>query len=78
MAKILPARGLYYNPQKITDLSLVSTPPYDVISPEEERRYRERNPYNVIRLILPTGKGGEIDIKRPHTTCGNGRRKVYS
>jgi uncharacterized protein (DUF1015 family) len=57
LAKILPAQGLYYNPQKIADLSLVSTPPYDVISPEEERRYRERHPYNVIRLILPKGEG---------------------
>jgi uncharacterized protein (DUF1015 family) len=58
LAKILPAQGLYYNPQKIADLSQVSTPPYDVIPPEEERRYRERHPYNVIRLILPTGEEG--------------------
>jgi uncharacterized protein (DUF1015 family) len=57
LAKIAPARGLYYNPQKVADLSLVATPPYDVITPEEERRYRERHPYNVIRLILPTGEG---------------------
>jgi len=58
LAKIAPARGLYYNPQKIADLSQVATPPYDVIAPEEEERYRGRHPYNIIRLILPCGEGG--------------------
>jgi uncharacterized protein (DUF1015 family) len=58
LAKIAPLRGLYYNPQRMTDLSLVATPPYDVIAPEEEGRYRERHPYNIIRLILPVGEGG--------------------
>lgn len=58
MAKIAPARGLYYNPQKVADLSLVATPPYDVIGPEEVQRYRDRHPYNIIRLILPAGEGG--------------------
>lgn len=58
MVKIAPARGLYYNPQKVADLSLVATPPYDVIAPGEEWRYRDRYPYNIIQLILPTGEGG--------------------
>jgi uncharacterized protein (DUF1015 family) len=30
----------------------VSTPPYDVISPEEQRRYLAASPYNIIRLVL--------------------------
>jgi uncharacterized protein (DUF1015 family) len=58
LLKIAPARGLYYNPRKIADLSLVATPPYDVIAPQEEGRYRGRHPYNIIRLILPAGEGG--------------------
>jgi uncharacterized protein (DUF1015 family) len=58
LAKIAPARGLYYNPQKVADISLVATPPYDVIAPEEVERYRDRHPYNIIRLILPAGEGG--------------------
>jgi uncharacterized protein (DUF1015 family) len=58
LAKISPFRGLYYNSKKIDDLSLVATPPYDVISPDDERRYRERHPYNIIRIILPEGKDG--------------------
>src|SRR5208337_769696 len=58
MATIAPFCGVYYNPRKITDLSQVATPPYDVIAFDEEGRYRERNPYNIIRLILPKGEGG--------------------
>jgi len=58
LAKIAPARGLYYNPRKIADLSQVAAPPYDVIAPHEEKRYRGRHPYNIIHLILPIEKGG--------------------
>jgi uncharacterized protein (DUF1015 family) len=58
LVKIAPTRGLYYNPQKVADLSQVATPPYDVIMPEEAQRYRERHLYNIIRLILPAGEGG--------------------
>jgi uncharacterized protein (DUF1015 family) len=58
VATIAPFCGVYYNPRKIVDLSQVATPPYDVISLEEEGRYRKRNPFNVIRLILPKGEEG--------------------
>jgi len=52
VATVFPFRGLRYNPEKVGDLSLVVTPPYDVISPEAQERYYQRHPYNVIRLIL--------------------------
>ena len=32
-------------------------PPYDVISPEQRRIYRERSEHNIVRLILPDGNG---------------------
>ncbi len=53
MAELVPWRALYYNPEKIPDLAAVVTPPYDVISPEQQAIYYEKHPYNVIRLILP-------------------------
>jgi uncharacterized protein (DUF1015 family) len=58
LAIIAPFCGVYYNPQKIADLSQVATPPYDVISFEEEERYRGRHPYNIVRLILPRDERG--------------------
>ncbi len=59
MAEISPFRGIYYNPEKIEDLSDVLTPPYDVISPLEQEQFYNRHPQNVIRLIL--GKINETD-----------------
>lgn len=52
MAEISPFRGICYNPDKIEDLSDVLTPPYDVISPQEQEQFYNRHPKNVIRLIL--------------------------
>lgn len=57
MAVIVPLRGLRYNPELVPDLAAVVTPPYDVIGPEDQERYYDRSPYNIIRLeygkILP-------------------------
>lgn len=53
MAEISPLCALYYSKEKVKDISLVVTPPYDVISPEERLRFYIRHPLNVIRLILP-------------------------
>lgn len=52
MPEIRPFRGLYYNPELVGDLAAVVAPPYDVISPEEQKQYYARHPYNVIRLEL--------------------------
>jgi len=50
VADVQPFCGLHYNLGQIGDLSSVICPPYDVISAEEQRRYHDRSPYNVIRL----------------------------
>lgn len=61
MAELAPWRALYFNPARIRDLSLIVTPPYDVISPEQQREFYRRHPYNVIRLILPLPPAGDPD-----------------
>lgn len=52
MAHIFPFNGILYNREKIQDLSLVTTPPYDIISEEEQDKYYGTYEYNIIRLIL--------------------------
>lgn len=59
MAEVIPFRGVVYNTDIVTDLAAVSTPPYDVISPEEQAAFYAAHPENVIRLIL--GKTGDAD-----------------
>lgn len=53
MAHIEPFRGLRYDTEVVGPLASVVAPPYDVISPEQRRAYRARNPYNIVHLTLP-------------------------
>lgn len=52
MVRIAPFRGVFYNQKKTRDLSKVITPPYDVISKEEQERLYRKSPYNFVRLDL--------------------------
>jgi uncharacterized protein (DUF1015 family) len=67
MATVLPLKGILYNPEKITNSAQVTTPPYDVISPDEQAAYYDRHPYNVIRLILGRAKTTDSALDNPHT-----------
>ena len=59
MAEILPFRGLIYDLKKVGDLSLVTAPPYDVISEKAKPEYYAKHPYNVIRLELGDGSSDQ-------------------
>ena len=50
MAVIKPFKAIRYNTSLIGDPGAVITPPYDVISIEEQDRLHQKNPYNIIRL----------------------------
>jgi uncharacterized protein (DUF1015 family) len=52
MLEIRPFPAVIYNSDKIDNLTKVTTPPYDVISPEEQDFYYTLDPYNIIRIIL--------------------------
>jgi uncharacterized protein (DUF1015 family) len=43
------------------------TPPYDVISPEDQEFYYDRNPYNVIRLLLGKQFPNDTDDNNRYT-----------
>lgn len=65
MPKIKAFQGWRYNHDKIKNLSSVLAPPYDVISGEQQEALHQKNPYNVIRLIL--GR------QTPHDSAKNNR-----
>lgn len=52
MARIIPFKGLTYNPRKVRDLTEVVAPPYDVIWPEEQKKLYEKSAENIVRLTL--------------------------
>jgi uncharacterized protein (DUF1015 family) len=61
---IKPFRALRYERETIGDLALVTSPPYDVILPDEHRALLARHPRNVVRLDLPAEEAGDEPDER--------------
>lgn len=61
MADVNAFRGLRYDLAQVGSLSDVTAPPYDVISPDQQRELYELHPCNVIRLILNRDEPGDSD-----------------
>ncbi|MGA9405704.1 MAG: DUF1015 domain-containing protein, partial [Bacteroidota bacterium] len=51
MPIIKPFRGIRYN-QTSVNINTVVAPPYDVISPEQQNQLYDKDPHNIVRLIL--------------------------
>jgi uncharacterized protein (DUF1015 family) len=60
MVAAAPFRGLRFDPAVVGGHAQVTTPPYDVISPEGRAAYEAMSPYNVVRLIL--ARPGREDV----------------
>ncbi len=67
MAEINGFKGIRYNQDKINDFTKVVAPPYDVINSEQQESYYQKDPLNVIRLILSKGAGDEKYINASAT-----------
>lgn len=52
MVQIVPFKGILYNQDIAGEIKLLVTPPYDVISKEEQDRYHRLHPCNIIHLDL--------------------------
>ncbi len=60
MANVKPFKGLRYDTEKVGSLTNVTTPPYDIISPEEQENY-SKNEHSIIHLEL--GKTFDTDTE---------------
>ena len=67
MADVQPFRGLRYNRDIAGDLSTLITPPYDIISPQEQAAYHRNSPYNVIRLEFGAEQPGDAASGNKYT-----------
>ena len=65
MADVRPLPGICYADEG--RLAALVTPPYDVISPEAQARYYERDPHNIIRLELGRDEPGDDDLDNRYT-----------
>jgi uncharacterized protein (DUF1015 family) len=65
MADVRPLPGIRYAAAE--NLAALVTPPYDVISPEAQERYYERDPHNIIRLELGRDEPGDDSLNNKYT-----------
>ena len=66
MADFRPFQSWRYNPGKV-DLQEVIAPPYDIISPMEQRQLHELSPYNCVRLILNQETSSDDELNNRYT-----------
>ena len=59
--EVAPFQGIRYDQRMVGDLAQIICPPYDVISPEQQRLYYERSDYNAIRLEFPEPARGRYE-----------------
>jgi len=59
MATIRPFRALRYNTHDPLSIALVTAPPYDCITPQEQDELYRTHPHNVVRLILGKALPGD-------------------
>src|SRR5262249_6448950 len=65
MADVRPLPGIRY--AAMDQLAALVPPPYDVISPEAQTRYYERDPHNIVRLELGREEPGDDDLDNRYT-----------
>lgn len=70
MAEIAPFRGIRYDQAVVGELSKVTSPPYDVISPEDRIHYHRLHPNNFVRLVLGEEFEGDNDSENRFTRAG--------
>jgi uncharacterized protein (DUF1015 family) len=59
VADVQPFRGWRYDLGQVGSLGDVTAPPYDVISPDDQKKLYEKHPCNVVRLILNRPEPGD-------------------
>src|SRR5215831_4985492 len=67
LTDIRPFSAIHYAPELRLHLEQLVTPPYDVISPEQQRRYYNRHPQNIIRLELGQDQPGDDRLNNRYT-----------
>ncbi len=75
MAKVIPFCALRYNTEKFKNLDDVTTPPYDIISKEEQQKYYEKNENNFIRVDYGMEFDSDTEENNRYTRGGDCLRR---
>ena len=64
--KILPVRGIRFNPEKVGELSLVVAPPYDQIDEAIQSRLYGMHPNNIVRITFGRDEAGDDSTRNKY------------
>ncbi|MBI3268416.1 MAG: DUF1015 domain-containing protein [Planctomycetes bacterium] len=70
MAKVLPFRGIFYDRNKVPNLDLVVTQPYDKIDAALQEQYYERHPHNIVQVTRGKDLPGDNDAENKYVRAG--------
>ncbi len=70
MAKIIPFRGILYNPDKVSGDEVIA-PPYDIITPEYREELYRKNPCNIVRIDFGKEEAGDTDKDNRYARARN-------
>ena len=63
--------GLLFDPERVGPLDRVTSPPYDTIAPDQERRLHAMSQYNVVRLILGRDEADDDETRNKYTRAAD-------
>ncbi|RJQ56994.1 MAG: DUF1015 domain-containing protein [Nitrospiraceae bacterium] len=66
MAKVIPFKGVLYNPEKV-DVNETMAPPYDIITPEFKEALYKKSPHNIIRVDFGKDEDGDNERENRYT-----------
>lgn len=66
MAKVIPFKGVLYDPRKVEGSSVMA-PPYDIVTSELKDTLYGRSPYNIIRIDFGKEMRGDTDKENRYT-----------
>ncbi|MCA9399449.1 MAG: DUF1015 domain-containing protein, partial [Candidatus Omnitrophica bacterium] len=67
MSTIRPFKAVYYNADKVKDLNKVVSPPYDVITDEQQTYYHNLSPYNFTHIDYAKDKTNDNKDNNKYT-----------
>jgi uncharacterized protein (DUF1015 family) len=67
MMEVKPFKAFRFNARKVGDVGSCISPPYDVISPEQQEQLYSKSPYNIVRLIKGKEEEGDNGEKNKYT-----------
>ncbi|NNG46517.1 MAG: DUF1015 domain-containing protein [Deltaproteobacteria bacterium] len=71
MAVVSPFRGIHFDLSRVSDLSQVVSPPYDVISPEEQAGFHRRHARNIAWIDFGLEEEGDGSTVNKYTRAAD-------